>query len=163
MMDARIMSTDPLRVCARVSSRSTAFATAWDDIEGLIKMAIEALKGQIVLDQVDAPRLVALERYDIAIFVVFDLFHHNYDPRNGHLAEHNDLPVYEVVFSRGKVSAAKSTEERKRYVNHQVQTLHNLNGEGSEPPFETDFSNGQRAHYGAPRVLHLNDQGRSSY
>ncbi|ROT39844.1 hypothetical protein SODALDRAFT_331970 [Sodiomyces alkalinus F11] len=143
------MDTKPLRVCARASQRSEEYTTAWEKPDNLIETTIEAMKEQNI--PTGTPNLVAVQQLDLAIFVVFDLFYHDYDPRLGHLAQFNNLPVCEVVFKRGKVRAAMSSAERARYVNDQIRTFHILNGQEGRPPFREDLSKGQRAHYGAPR------------
>lgn len=148
------MTPKPLRVAVKVPSQSPSYTAAWDDGDRILTRALDAMTEASIIDSIDAPkpRLIALDRYNLAVFIVFDVFHDAYDASTGHLREQNDLRVCTVYFGRREVAATMAPEGIRRMVNEEIQRLHNLNGDGSVPPFRADHLNGQGAHYEKPSV-----------
>ncbi|KAJ5676536.1 uncharacterized protein N7477_002169 [Penicillium maclennaniae] len=146
----------PLRVLAIVSQRSSLFATARDSPEELIPLATRLLRRNSFLRMSDPKdtRLLAVQKWRTRIFLVFDIANTDYDARQGHLPEHNQLPVVVTHFSKKK-SAYAANQWVARRVNHDIAMLHNANGFNSVPPFIEDHSLGKPPAYHSPRDISM--------
>ena len=141
----------PLRVCIRVSPRSEFYAKAFSSTNSIIAESLAAMKRNNSEDDTSNSKLMAIEMFDNVCYIIVDLSHHNYDPTSGHLGGNNELPVHMVVFGKDNIKCKTSTNQERSWVNRTIQELHNLNGDGSEPPFLADHSKGQTPHYKRPR------------
>jgi hypothetical protein len=133
-----------VRVLLIVSKTNSFWTQSWSSTEETLVAALSALKkSQLVKyqDDIEVPlRILAKEKWDSKVFIVFDIFNFGYDPALGHLLEHNSLPVLVVQFS-GKGEHTRIAEVGlRRRVNREICEVHNRNGIGGTPPYVVDHT-----------------------
>ena len=108
-------------------------------------MAFDILKYNHLLEEAydDQPelKLLAKQKWETRVFLVFDISIPSYDPSRGHLPEQNKLPVA-IVRLGEKVQAYTANPTIQNRVNLDVARAHNDHGMSSLPPFTTDYTSG---------------------
>lgn len=137
----------PLRILV-----STPTGSAWETPEPAVLQALDLLKKKKYLEADQEPqyRLLAVERWQ-RIFIVFDLFHDQYDPDKAHLEGQSDLDVVVVSLRGNTITVANDAIKAK--VNENIRNFHDWHGIGSRPPFMVDHANGHVPTYPLPRTL----------
>jgi len=137
-----------------ISGKNEQFEVAWKEPNEVIGIALDLLcEGNYVTDPQHTikPRLLVKERWAVRTYIVFDIFHDNYNSGNAHILGHNDLSVIVVYLSNtNKVQLASEGIQAK--TNAEVRDIHDKTGIGSEPPFEIDHMNGNIPSYPHPRT-----------
>lgn len=135
----------PLRVVVVISNKSTSWDQAWSASEETLPTAYQALLDNNLIHRPSghAPlmRLLAKQRYQTRVFLVFDIDHTSYDPAVAHFPNENKLPVAIVRLSR-KVQAYPANPPMQNRVNKDIAQEHNYHGINSVPPFLTDYTIG---------------------
>ena len=138
-----------MRVLLIISQSSPAWSRSWSSTQDVLPTALDALRKSQFLGlrqsdstkEVEIPlRLLAKQKWPLRVLVVLDLFNESYNPKLGHLPEHNDLPVCVVFFGGKGVSARAADAGMRARVNRDIGHAHNLNGEGSVPPYVVDHT-----------------------
>jgi len=143
---------DPMRVLVKISHGSPYWPhTCEEPMTDMMKEALDIIKEHELApaDTLNAPMLVAVDKWDNRAFIVFDIFHDAYDPVNAHLPKQDDLPVIVVSLSKHHASFAGGPIANK--VNEDVRNLHNQHGLQSRAPFYVDHSNSRVPCYPNPR------------
>jgi len=145
-----------MRVLISVSRNSPYWSNAWESSEEVIIIALRLIQENnlVPLDTFDDPstqRFLAVERWNSRTYIVFDIFHHTYDPVKAHLPGQDNLPVITVFLSK-KESASIAGGPIANKVNEEIRSLHDATGLGSKPPFFTDHANGKVPCYPNPRT-----------
>lgn len=145
-----------LRVLVIVSNRSSFYTQACDSSESLISIAIQVIEDSKLYDAQnnDKPdtRLLAIQKYRVRIFFVFDISNKDYDAALAHLAEQNNLPVVVAYLSSSQIADKPHPGTRER-INIDVAFLHDANGHGATPPFFEDHTVESPPEYLNPRSL----------
>ena len=135
----------PLRVVVIISNKSPYWGRSWTSPEEILLAAYQILKDsnliQYPFDRQPGMRLLAKQRWQTRIFLVFDIANALYDPEIAHLPEQNKLPVAIVRLSQ-KVQAYPANPPTQNKVNNDIARAHNDNGVNSLPPFITDYTSG---------------------
>lgn len=145
------------RVLVNVSPYSRCWTDAWIGSEQVMAAAVGLIKDKLsdaLPPDTDAEydcRLLAIERWDSRMHIVFDVFHDGYDPDQAHLPGENSLPLITVSLGRMETVCASSPAEKT--VNEAVRKLHDSFGWGGRPPFRVDHANGKVPYYENPRSL----------
>ncbi|KAJ2904252.1 uncharacterized protein MKZ38_008463 [Zalerion maritima] len=143
-------SADPKRVLVSVSHKSPHWSMAWVAGGDVMAIALQLLKDRSLVSPNTGIHedclLLATDRWDLRTFIVFDVFHKTYDPRNAHIPGRNDLPVVSV-FLHGKETVWPAGRQMENRVNKDVRNLHNSMGWGSQPPFTVDHADGKAPTY----------------
>lgn len=140
------------RVFVSVSSRSQYWTRAIETAEGIGEVALDILENNDLLPQRTAPKFIAEEKFATRTHLVFDIFHDDYQPENGHLPGQDELPVLHVQLGK-KENASIPGAAIQRQVNSRIRELHDLTGIGSVPPFFVDYSSGQTPTFWNPRTM----------
>jgi hypothetical protein len=143
------------RVAIIVSKRSPHWLKAWASSDEVIAIALKLVheEGLIEFDaqnDASAVRVLAKERWDLRTYIVFDVFHHTYEPDNAHLRGQNDLPVISVFLGAKECASVAATPMANK-VNKDIRTIHDATGPGSRPPFVVDHKDGKVPFYSNPR------------
>lgn len=137
-------ATAATRVLLMVSSNNPAFVQSWSSTDDVIPVALNGLKDHQLLrlpEIADIPWKTLVKRNDgLRTFIVFDIFHTDYDCATAHLPEHNDLPVLVVHLSRRGLHARTAESGLRRRVNRETAEAHNLNGWDAAPPYTVDLT-----------------------
>ncbi|BCS23088.1 uncharacterized protein APUU_31313S [Aspergillus puulaauensis] len=136
-----------------IASRSSYWEQSWSSSGQLLPTAVDILKCNHLLegtyDRQPELKLLAKQKWETRVFLVFDISSSSYDPSQGHLPEQNKLPV--AIFPLGdKVQAYTANPSAQNKVNRDVARAHNDNGINSLPPFATDYTCGS-PFYPSPR------------
>lgn len=151
----------PTRIVVTVSSRSQHWAQASQSPETLGQIALDILKNKAFLQNNTIPRFVAEEKYINRTRLVFDIFHDDYRPENGHLPGQGDLPILLVRLSKEE-SAEIASAYIRQMVNGKIRDLHDWTGLGSVPPFLLDYSTGQTPTFWNPRTMKKAPTGQTT-
>jgi hypothetical protein len=85
-----------VRVLLIVSKTNSFWTQSWSSTEEILVAALSALrKSQLIKhhDDIEVPlRILAKEKWDSRVFIIFDIFNFAYDPALGYLPEQNSLP-----------------------------------------------------------------------
>ncbi|PNY21252.1 Uncharacterized protein TCAP_07250 [Tolypocladium capitatum] len=143
------------RVLVIVSQRSSHWDAAWTSPGEVVAVALSlaqqsGLLPQGVREDPSATRLLATEKWDRRIFIVFDVYHDTYNPDRAHLDGQDNLPVIEIYLSRKEIARVAGTPTANK-VNRDIRAIHNATGPGSRPPFNVDHSEGKVPFYSNPR------------
>ncbi|KAL2821332.1 hypothetical protein BDW59DRAFT_181235 [Aspergillus cavernicola] len=115
----------PMRVLIIISDRNAYWEQSWCSSEDLLPVVFNILKGNHLLKDTynHQPRmkLLAKQKWETRIFLVFDVSSTSYGPELGHLPEENPLP---------------------NRLNMDVARTHNNNGINSFPPFVAGYTCG---------------------
>jgi hypothetical protein len=107
-------------------------------------------------DKLPEPTLLVKERWSSRTYIVFDIFHDQYDPSTAHVPGQNDLPVTLIFLSKkGKEESASvgiAPRQIEDKVNNDVRDIHDATRLGSRPPFSVDHMNGNVPCYPNPRT-----------
>ncbi|KAJ5107296.1 hypothetical protein N7456_003971 [Penicillium angulare] len=143
----------PFRVLAVISDKNSYWEQSWLTPEILLP-AIEILKDKDLLEYTSEPemRLIAKEKRQTRVFIVFDISHTSYDAAKGHLPEENKLPVSIVRLGR-KLQAYPANGPIQNRINSASDgaRAHYDHGIGSIPPLVTDHT------LGPPMYTNLRD------
>ncbi|PYI10642.1 hypothetical protein BO78DRAFT_335344 [Aspergillus sclerotiicarbonarius CBS 121057] len=135
----------PQRVLIIISNRNAYWEQSWSSSEELLPIAFDILncKGLLECAYNNRPdlKLLAKQKWETHVFLVFDISNTCYDPSLGHLPDQNKLPVTIVRLSE-KVQAYTASPPIQNKVNKDVARAHNDNGINSFPPFVTDYTSG---------------------
>ncbi|KAL4887993.1 hypothetical protein BDV59DRAFT_189545 [Aspergillus ambiguus] len=135
----------PLRVLVIISDKSTYWERSWCASEQILPAAYQILKDNNLIHYPHSHqpkmRLLAKQRWQTRVFLVFDIANTSYDPEVAHLPENNKLPVVIVRLSQ-KVHAYPANPPAQNKVNKDIARVHNDNGINSIPPFTTDYTSG---------------------
>lgn len=98
------MEQRPLRVLVIVSNKNaTLWERSWSASEDILPVALGALEENHLLSSNPTEnlemKLLAKQRWQTRVFLVFDISNTSYDAALGHLPEHNMLPVSIVHLS----------------------------------------------------------------
>jgi hypothetical protein len=92
-----------VRVLLIVSKTNSFWTQSWSSTEETLVAALGALrKSQLIKyqDDTDVPlRILAKEKWESRVFIVFDIFNFGYDPALGHLPEHDNHRNSDDCFS----------------------------------------------------------------
>jgi hypothetical protein len=143
------------RVAIIVSKRSPHWLKAWASSDEVIAIALKLIHEERLIEfdaqnDASAVRVLAKERWDLRTYIVFDVFHHAYDPDNAHLQGQNELPVILVFLGREESASVAGTPIANK-VNNDIRTIHDATGPGSRPPFVVDHKDGKVPFYPNPR------------
>lgn len=135
----------PLRVLVIISNKNPYWAQSWSDSEEILPSTYQILKENNLMQGPSSHqpelRLLAKQRWQTRVFLVFDIANASYDPQTAHLPEQNNLPVAIVRLSQ-KVQAYQANPPTQNKVNNDIARVHNDNGINSVPPFITDYTAG---------------------
>lgn len=135
----------PQRVLVIISNKSAYWEQAWSSSEDLLPVAFDILKYNHLLEgthnRQPKLKLLAKQKWETRVFIVFDISNTSYDPKLGHLPEQNMLPVAIVRLSE-KVQAYTASLPAQNKLNEDVARAHNDNGIDSFPPFVADYTSG---------------------
>lgn len=142
----------PFRVLAVISDKNSYWEQSWLTPEDILLPAIEILKDKDLLEYTSEPdmRLIAKEKWQTRVFIVFDISDTSYDAAKGHLPEEDKLPVSIVRLGR-KLQAYAANGPIQNRINSDVARAHNDHGICSIPPFVTDHT------LGPPMYTNLRD------
>lgn len=106
-------NSKPWRVLVSVSSRNPHYSEAWTSCQEVINIALQLIREKsLIAFDADDPRyqVLATERWNMRVYIVFDIFNELYDPDTAHLPGQNDISVISVFLhgsgSRMRVSQA---------------------------------------------------------
>ena len=140
------------RFFVMISTTSQHWSQACDSTEVAIDIALQLAKEKNLVNQdLQSPKLIAVEKWVARTHIVFDVLHHAYDSKTAHLPNESRLPVIQVTLSRID-SVQSATEGIEKRINAEVQETHRLHPEGMEPPFIIDHTNGSVPCYKRPRA-----------
>lgn len=141
------------RIFLSVSAKSSHWPQVCESAEEAVRIAMELIEHEdSIIPQWRDPKLLAEERWDSRTHIVFDILHDSYKSEEAHLPGHGDLPVIAVWLSKKQVVQTASEGIRNK-VNNEVQEIHRLFGEGSQPPFFIDHSGGKVPVFMNPRTI----------
>ncbi|PHH75482.1 hypothetical protein CDD80_2352 [Ophiocordyceps camponoti-rufipedis] len=149
------------RILISISRKSSHWSTAWTCPDEVMAVALGLINEDHLISSDgynDASKclFVAKERWDVRIFIVFDVYNQGYSPENAHSPGSNDLPVTLVILSRREHVKAAPTPIMLK-ANKELEQLHDRTGLGSRPPFSVDHANGQHPIYHRPRTCIILD------
>ena len=133
----------PLRVLVIISDKNKYWDQSWSASEDACLVALEVLQDNHLLKHIRQlkPRLLAKQKWETRVFLVFGISNTSYNPAMGHLPEHNKLPV--LIVRLGQTLLAYSANlPTQNQVNRDIARAHNDNGINSLPPFVTDYTSG---------------------
>ena len=151
-----VMEEPPIRILIDVRGSARTRQEAWDEPQKTITKVLEHLGYNRLVspdNKYDTPncRFIAVERWDSLVYIVFDLFHIQYNPDNAHLRGNNELPV-RVVRQRDKSIKTKEPHAIGR-VSEQLRDIHDMHGWEKGPPYKIDHANGAYPVYRSPRSV----------
>lgn len=123
---------------------------------------MEILKKHNLLSLDIATKFLTEKKFTTRTHLIFNIFHNNYQPENGHLPGQNKLPVLYIWLSKGE-SAKTVNSFIQRTVNKRVREIHDLTGLGSVPSFLINYSSGQTPIFWNPRTLRKAPNPSSSW
>ncbi|KAL4894561.1 hypothetical protein BDV59DRAFT_12852 [Aspergillus ambiguus] len=135
----------PLRVLVIISDKNAYWEQSWSSSEEILPAAYQVLEDNKLIHYPHShqpqTKLLAKQRWQTRVFLVFDIANTSYDPAVAHLPEHNKLSVVIVRLSQ-KVHAYPANPPTQDKVNNDIARVHNDNGINSFPPFVTDYTSG---------------------
>lgn len=153
------MPDEPKRILVTVKRRApeSTWREAWEAPHKIVTRALRHLKyDRLVSDDeaYDTPdcRLLAIERWDSLLFIVFDLFNTAYDPLTAHMPGTNELPVTMVRISSKDRPRSYPPQPIGR-VGESVRLAHNMHGWEARPPYWEDHADGVHPTYYNARVF----------
>ncbi|KAH8761627.1 hypothetical protein F5883DRAFT_562595 [Diaporthe sp. PMI_573] len=139
------------RILISISSKSSHWGQVRESPEEAIRIAADLIKKQNIIPQWWEPKLLVEERWGQRTHIVFDILHSDYRPEEAHLPGHGNLPVITVSLSKTEAVQAATMGIQDK-VNSKVREVHRLFGDGSEPPFFIDHSDGKVPLFMNPRT-----------
>lgn len=142
----------PTRILVTVSSLSQHWAEARTSAKRIETIAFGILEEEGLLPKNSSVKLVAEERFDTRVHLVFDVFYDDYQPEIAHLRGQGELRVLHVSMSKTQ-DARKASPAIQKMVNDRIRQIHDQTGIGSVPPFFIDYTNGKVPTYWNPRTM----------
>jgi len=139
------------RIFLSISSKSSHWAQIRESPEEAVRIAVELIKKENIISQWGEPKLLVEERWNQRTDIVFDILHDDYKSEEAHLPGHGNLPVILVWLSKNE-AVQVATLGIQNKVNDEVRETHRLSGDGGEPPFFIDHSNGKVPLFMNPRT-----------
>lgn len=135
------------RILVCVFPRSHYWTQACEAPDTMGEVALDILKKNGLLLHTAPPRLMAASlrektaKRDRTTDLVFDIFHDDYQPENGHLPGQGELPMLHIRLTKTE-TASVANPRLRRYVNESLRVEHDVRGIGSVPPFIIDYTKG---------------------